>query len=214
MTIFFKLPLNSRHLSITDKFFKTSRFLLFRGFTVISIIFYFFSKCLFSVIMTITVNSNYFHKLHFWIILHYLNFEFDLYHHYHYYFLSLHEFVIIITVMVSIIIAIITSSLLVLSLFVLSLLLLLLLFFLILLLLLLSLFLLFGNESILILFKQHHLPLPIRSELISELYLVWLFCCCFFLLLYLNCFHLLFFHACASPATNFLKLTHLLDQCI
>ena len=125
MTIFFKLLLNSTHLSITDKFFKTHRFLLFRGFTVISIIFCFFSKCLFSVVMTIIVNSNYFHKLHFWIILHYLNFEFDLYHHYHYYFLSLHEFVIIITAMISIIIAIITSSLLVLSSFVSSLLLLL-----------------------------------------------------------------------------------------
>ena len=34
MTIFFKLPPNSGHLSITGKFFKTRRCALFRGFTV------------------------------------------------------------------------------------------------------------------------------------------------------------------------------------
>ena len=35
MTTFFKVPLNSRHLSITDKLFKTRKYLLFRGFTVL-----------------------------------------------------------------------------------------------------------------------------------------------------------------------------------
>ena len=34
MTIFLKLPPNSGHLSITDKFFETQRYLLFRCFTV------------------------------------------------------------------------------------------------------------------------------------------------------------------------------------
>ena len=34
MTIFLKLPPNSRHLSITEKIFKTSRCSLFTGFTV------------------------------------------------------------------------------------------------------------------------------------------------------------------------------------
>ena len=34
MTICFKLPPNSGYLSITDKFVKNSRCLLFRGFTV------------------------------------------------------------------------------------------------------------------------------------------------------------------------------------
>ena len=35
MTIFFKLPSNSGHLSITDKFFKTRRCPLFRGLTIV-----------------------------------------------------------------------------------------------------------------------------------------------------------------------------------
>ena len=35
VTIFFKLPLNSKHLSTTDKFFKTGRCPLLRGFTVL-----------------------------------------------------------------------------------------------------------------------------------------------------------------------------------
>ena len=34
MTICFKLPPNSGHFSITEKFVKTNRCLLFRGFTV------------------------------------------------------------------------------------------------------------------------------------------------------------------------------------
>ena len=38
VTIFFKLPPNSGHLSITDKFFKTSRCPVFRGFTVICVV--------------------------------------------------------------------------------------------------------------------------------------------------------------------------------
>ena len=36
MTIFFKLPPYAGHLSITDKFFKTRKCPLFRGFTVLS----------------------------------------------------------------------------------------------------------------------------------------------------------------------------------
>ena len=37
VTVFFKLPPNSRHLSITDKFLKTRRCPLFRGFTVFAL---------------------------------------------------------------------------------------------------------------------------------------------------------------------------------
>ena len=37
MRIFFKFPPNSRHLSITDKLFKTRRCPLFRGFTVLTL---------------------------------------------------------------------------------------------------------------------------------------------------------------------------------
>ena len=36
VTAFFKLPTNRGHLSITDKFFKTRRCPLFRGFTVLN----------------------------------------------------------------------------------------------------------------------------------------------------------------------------------
>ena len=38
VTIFFKLPPNSGRLSITDKFFKTRRCLLFRGFTAVLVL--------------------------------------------------------------------------------------------------------------------------------------------------------------------------------
>ena len=39
MTVYVKLPPNSEHLSITDKFFKTRRCPLFRGFIVLSLVF-------------------------------------------------------------------------------------------------------------------------------------------------------------------------------
>ena len=51
VTIFFKLPPNSGHLSITDKFFQTRRCPLCRGFTILHSI----SYCYFEILQIFTI---------------------------------------------------------------------------------------------------------------------------------------------------------------
>ena len=127
-------------------------------------------------------------------------------------FIITYEFIIIV-IIISIItivflIILLLRSLLVSLLFLLSFLLLLLL----LLALLLPLFLLYRGESIFILFERYRLPLPIRSNLIGKSYSVSMFVYMLFLFVLFSFVFFLFSYVCASPATTFLILTHLLDK--